>query len=57
MRSIVLYRASSGNPRLINLIADKSLHHGHLERTWVITPEIVTTALTTLGYDNARPCT
>ena len=36
-----IYLGSRGNPRLINLIADKSLHHGHLERTWIITTAIV----------------
>ena len=41
--------ASGGNPRLINLIADKSLHLGHLARTWSITSEIVLTALDDLG--------
>jgi general secretion pathway protein A len=49
----VLYRASNGNPRVINLIADKSLHRGHIERTWLITPEIVTAALADLGF--AKP--
>ena len=46
----LLYNASNGNPRLINLIADKSLHRGHLDRTWTITPAIVTAALEDLGY-------
>lgn len=49
----LLYRASKGNPRVLNLVADKSLSHGHLLRTWIITPEIVTTALAEIGY--ARP--
>jgi general secretion pathway protein A len=49
----VLYSSSNGNPRVINLIADKSLHRGHLERTWLITPEIVTAALADLGF--AKP--
>jgi len=51
----LVYGASSGNPRLLNLIADKSLHRGHLDRTWTITPEIVTAALADLGYDAPAP--
>jgi general secretion pathway protein A len=46
----LLYRASKGNPRVLNLLADKSLYRGHLERTWIITAGIVSTALTELGY-------
>ena len=46
----MLYNASSGNPRVLNLIADKALHRGHLERTWSITPEIVAASLGDLGY-------
>ena len=49
----LLYSASKGNPRVLNLIADKSLNRGHLDRTWVITPEIVSAAVGDLGY--ARP--
>ena len=49
----LLYSASKGNPRVLNLIADKSLNRGHLDRTWLITPEIVNAALGDLGY--ARP--
>jgi type II secretory pathway predicted ATPase ExeA len=49
------YNASSGNPRVLNLIADKSLHRGHLERTWIITPAIVTAALADLGYATPAP--
>ena len=50
-----VYRGSSGNPRLVNLIVDKSLHHGHCERTWIITPAIVAAALETLGYETPAP--
>jgi general secretion pathway protein A len=46
----VICDASSGNPRLINLIADKSLYRGHIERTWSITPEIAANAVRDLGY-------
>ena len=49
----VVYSASNGNARVINLIADKSLHRGHMERTSLITPEIVTAALADLGF--AKP--
>jgi general secretion pathway protein A len=49
----LLYHASHGNPRVINLIADRSLNRGHLDRTWIITPAIVTAALGELGY--AKP--
>jgi general secretion pathway protein A len=51
----LVYGASNGNPRLLNLIADKSLHRGHLDRTWTITPEVVTAALGDLGYDTPAP--
>jgi AAA domain/SPOR domain len=44
-----IYRATNGNPRLINLVCDKSLHHGYLTRTFNIGPEIVGRALTELG--------
>ena len=46
----MLYNASNGNPRVLNLIADKALHRGHLERTWSITPAIVAASLGDLGY-------
>jgi general secretion pathway protein A len=49
----LLFRSSNGNPRLLNLLADKSLHRAHLERTWIITPDIVTAALGELGH--AKP--
>ena len=48
-----LFESTKGNPRLLNLIADKSLHHAHLERTWIITADIVQAALEELGY--AKP--
>ena len=46
----LLYRASQGNPRVLNLIADKSLQRGHLDRTWIIPPAIVAGALRDLKY-------
>lgn len=46
----IVYNASNGNPRVLNLIADKALHRGHLERAWSITPEIVAASLGDLGY-------
>jgi general secretion pathway protein A len=51
----LLHSSSSGNPRVLNLIADKSLHRGHLDRTWLITPDIVTAALGDLGYAAPAP--
>ena len=52
-----VYRATHGNPRLINLVCDKSLHHGHLTRTFSIGPEIVAQALTELGVTQLTPGT
>ena len=51
----LLYSGSGGNPRVINLLADRSLHRGRLERTWIITPELVAAALDDLGYGNIPP--
>jgi type II secretory pathway predicted ATPase ExeA len=51
----LIFRSSKGNPRLLNLIADKSLHRAHLERTWLITTEIVAAALDELGYAKPAP--
>jgi len=45
----VIYRATKGNPRLINLTCDKALHHGHLARTFTIGPDIVLRSLVELG--------
>ena len=45
----VLYMASKGNPRIINLIADKAMHRAHLDRTWTITSNIVFAAIHQLG--------
>ena len=44
-----VFKATKGNPRLINLSCDKALHHGHLARTFTIGPELVTRALAELG--------
>ena len=49
----VLYMASKGNPRVINLIADKALHRAHLDRTWTMTADIVFAAISQLGL--AKP--
>jgi type II secretory pathway predicted ATPase ExeA len=46
----LVFKTSNGNPRVTNLIVDKSLNRGHLDRTWTITPAIVTAALGDLGY-------
>jgi general secretion pathway protein A len=51
----LLYSGSKGNPRVVNLIADKALNRGHLDRTWLITPEIVTAAFGDLGYSKVAP--
>ena len=51
----LLFRSSKGNPRVLNLIADKSLNRGHLDRTWLITADIVTGALGDLGYIKPEP--
>ena len=53
----LLYRSSNGNPRLLNLLADKSLHRAHLERTRLVTPDIVTAAIGELGYAKPAPRT
>jgi cell division septation protein DedD len=45
----VIYRATKGNPRLINLTCDRGLHHGHLARTFTIGPDIVLRSLVELG--------
>ena len=51
----LVFDNTKGNPRLLNLVADKSLHHAHLERTWVITADIVKAALEELGYMKPAP--
>jgi len=44
-----VFRATNGNPRLINLVCDKALHHGHLARTFIIGPELVSAGMVELG--------
>ena len=51
----VIYRASHGNPRVINLICDRALHHGHLTRTFSIGADIVTKSLNELGVTLLTP--
>jgi general secretion pathway protein A len=51
----VIHRGTRGNPRLINLVCDKSLHHGHAGRTFVIGPEIAARALAELGVAGLTP--
>jgi general secretion pathway protein A len=51
----LVFAASHGNPRVTNLIVDKALNRGHLDRTWIITPAIVTGALGELGYATPAP--
>lgn len=47
----LLYRASNGNPRTINLIADKSLQRAYTDRTWTITNDLVMDAVGQLGLE------
>jgi type II secretory pathway predicted ATPase ExeA len=51
----LVFNVSNGNPRVTNLIVDKSLNRGHLDRTWTIAPAIVTAALGELGYATPAP--
>jgi hypothetical protein len=50
----LLYTASHGNPRVLNLIADKCLERGHVDRMWTITADIVSAAVNGLGYSAAE---
>jgi general secretion pathway protein A len=49
----LVYRYTSGIPRLINLVCDRALLGGYSARTDRITPEIVTAAVR--GLDSAAP--
>jgi hypothetical protein len=51
----MVYRASAGIPRVINLVCDRSLSRGHLEQVTVISPEIVAKAMEDLRL--GRPST
>ena len=44
----LVFNASGGVPRIINLVCDRALHHGHEQRASVITPELVRAALAAL---------
>jgi general secretion pathway protein A len=44
-----VFRASGGVPRVINLICDRALHRGHLQRKSAIDLEAVTQAIDDLG--------
>ena len=44
-----VFRASGGIPRVINLICDRTLHRGHLQRKSAIDLEAVTQAIDDLG--------
>jgi general secretion pathway protein A len=50
-----IYRGTNGNPRLINLVCDRSLYRGHLARTFNIGPDIVRQALGELGIAKLTP--
>jgi general secretion pathway protein A len=41
----LVYRASAGVPRIVNLICDRSLTRGHVEQVGVISPAIVAKAM------------
>ena len=47
--SEVVYRASNGVPRLINLICDRALHRGYQARAAIINRDIVVAAVDELG--------
>jgi len=51
----LLYTASHGNPRVLNLLADKCLQRGYVDRTWIITGAIASAAIAELGYDTPQP--
>ncbi|MEO5741723.1 MAG: AAA family ATPase, partial [Vicinamibacterales bacterium] len=44
-----IFRVAGGNPRVVNLICDRSLHRGHLARKSTIDAETVTQAIDDLG--------
>jgi general secretion pathway protein A len=50
-----IYRASKGVPRVVNLVCDRALHHGFLERTPRIYPPHVARAAADLGLRRADP--
>ncbi|HEV3217643.1 MAG TPA: AAA family ATPase [Vicinamibacterales bacterium] len=50
----LIFQASKGVPRIINLICDRALHRGHLARTAQIDADIVRVAITDLGLADAR---
>jgi general secretion pathway protein A len=49
-----IYRVSKGVPRVVNLICDRALHHGFLERTPRIYPPHVVRATVDLGLRKAE---
>jgi general secretion pathway protein A len=51
----LLFQSTKGNPRLLNLIADKCLHRAYVARTWVISADIVKAAIEELGYIRPAP--
>lgn len=50
-----VFRASSGVPRMVNLLCDRALHRGHLAWKSVIDLETVLQAMVDLGIDFAMP--
>ena len=51
----VVYGATRGNPRLINVACDRALHHGHLARASIIGPDLARKALDELGVNTLTP--
>ena len=51
----VIYEASKGTPRLINLICDRALHRGFAARVQRIDPNIVWDAIADLGLEISLP--
>jgi type II secretory pathway predicted ATPase ExeA/cell division septation protein DedD len=49
----LVYKASAGVPRVVNLICDRSLSRGHLEQVAVISPAIVAKAMQDLRMMSA----
>ncbi len=51
----LIYSSTNGNPRLINIVCDKALYHGHLTRTFSIGSDLITKSLFELGVGNLTP--
>ena len=51
----LIHRGSHGNPRVVNLICDRALHHGHLTQTSSIGSDLVRQSLNELGVTLLTP--